>query len=202
MSFIKGTASFVCFSVEGELPNMSLDFLANKVSAFAFKDIDDSYDESSLGWVSVLDMFDASFSHASFIVGDYIVLSLRLDERRVSPAIIKKYIQKEEARVRAEKEIPRLSKSARAQIKERVTGELLRKSFPVPTVFDLFWNFSESRVFVFTTNKKALSLIEDFFRECFGVLLKQQIPYCLAELLIDGEMVGALEQLEHQSFVG
>ena len=201
MSFIKGTASFVCFTVEGHLPDMSLDYLANKVTAFSFKDIDDTFDEASLGWVSVLDMFDASFSHASFMVGDYLVLSLRLDERKVSPSIIKKFVQKEEARVRAEREVPRLSKSVRTQIKERVTSELLRKSFPVPTVFDLFWNLSEARVYVFTTNKKALSLIEDFFKECFDVLLKQQIPYCLAEKLVDQDKIADLEQLDRQSFV-
>ena len=200
MSFVKGTASFVCFSVEGNLPDRSLEYLAQRVAAFSFKDIDDTYDEASLGWVSVLNMFDSTFSHASFSVGDHIVLTLRVDERKVSPAILKKYIKKEEERVRVEKEVPRLSKSTRSQIKERVYAELLRKSFPVPSVFDVVWNLSESRVFLFTTNKKVHSLMEDYFKECFGVLLKQQIPYIMAETIIDNDKLLLLENLQYQSY--
>ena len=52
MGLLKGTASFVRFSVLGELPENTLDFIADRVVAFSFQDIDDSYDEYSIGWVS------------------------------------------------------------------------------------------------------------------------------------------------------
>ncbi len=187
MGFLRGSASFVRFSVEGELPENLLDFLADRIASFSFVDIDDNYDEYSIGWVSVLNMFDSDFNYASYMNGDYITLTLRVDERKVSSAVVKKFVQKEEERVKIEKQIPRISRSMKVEIKERVTTELMRKAVPIPAVYDLCWNLSESTVLFFSTNKKALALIEDFFNESFGLRLKQQIPYVVGEQLLDEE---------------
>src|SRR3989339_901825 len=137
MGFLKGSASFVKFSVVGELPENSLDFIAQKVIAFSFKDIDDTYDEYSIGWVSVLNMFDSQFAYASYVAGDYITLTLRVDERKVSSAILKKIVQKEEERVRLEQQVPKLSRSMKVQIKERIRTDLMRKAIPLPSTFEL-----------------------------------------------------------------
>ena len=40
MGFLKGSASFVRFSVEGELPENPLYFIADRVVSFCFRDID------------------------------------------------------------------------------------------------------------------------------------------------------------------
>jgi DNA recombination-dependent growth factor C len=202
MSFLKGNASFVCFSVEGEMSDNSADYIAKRVAAYSFKEIDDTYDESSIGWVSVHNMFDASFAYASFLVGSYIVFSLRVDERKVSPAILKKFVLKEEEKVRTERQVPRLSRSTRLQIKERVHSELIRKAFPVPAVYDLCWNLAESRLLIFTTNKKVHSLIEDFFKECFGLLLRQQIPFVLAETIVNEADRVVLDAIKNDTFLG
>jgi len=185
MGFLRGSASFVRFSVEGELPENVLDFLADRIASFSFVDIDDNYDEYSIGWVSVLNMFDSDFNYASYMNGDYITLTLRVDERKVSSAVVKKFVQKEEERVKIEKQIPRISRSMKVEIKERVTTELMRKAVPIPSVYDLCWNLSESTVLFFSTNKKALGLIEEFFNDSFGLRLKQQIPYVVGEQLLD-----------------
>jgi len=187
MGFIRGSASFVRFSVEGELPENLLDFLADRIASFSFVDIDDNYDEYSIGWVSVLNMFDSDFNYASYMNGDYITLTLRVDERKVSSAVVKKFVQKEEERVKIEKQIPRISRSMKVEIKERITTELMRKAVPIPSIYDLCWNLSESTVMFFSTNKKTLALIEDFFNDSFGLRLKQQIPYVVGEQLLDEE---------------
>ncbi len=192
MAFLSGSASFVRFGVEGELPENFLDFAADRIAAFSFRDIDDSYDEYSIGWVSILNMFDSDFKYASYMNGDYITLTLRIDERKVSSAIVKKFVQKEEERIKAEKQIPKISRAKKVEIKERVTTELIRKAVPVPSVYDLCWNLSESTVLFFSTNKKAQALVEDFFKESFGLLLRQQIPYVVGEELLNEE---ELEQL-------
>lgn len=201
MSFVKGSVSFVRFAVEGDLPENSLDFIADRIKNYSFEDIDDTIDEFSIGWVSVHNMFDSSFAYASYFAGDYIVLSLRLDERKVSSAILKKMVAKEEERIRLEKELPKLSRSIRVQIKERVRTELMRKALPVPATYDLAWSLSESIVYFFSTNKKAHTILEDYFRECFGLLLRQQIPYTVAEHLIDEQRMSRLEKIGPDIFV-
>ncbi len=185
MGFISGSASFVRFSVEGELPENILDFIADRIAAFSFQDIDDTYDEYSIGWVSVLNMFDSNFEYGSYANGDYVTLTMRVDERKVSPVILKKFCLKEEERVKKEKQIPKISRTMKSEIKERIRVELMRKSVPIPAVYDLCWNLSDSTLLFFSTNKKAQALLEDFFKETFGLLIMQQIPYITADHLLD-----------------
>jgi hypothetical protein len=201
MGFIKGTASYVRFGVEGDLPENIWDFIADRVTAFAFRDIDETYDEDSLGWVSVTNMFDTEFEYASYAAGNYVTLSMRLDERKISSVIVKKYVQKEEERIKKEKQIPKISRSMRVEIKERIQNELMRKALPVPAVFDLCWNLENSTLIFFSTNKKAQALLEDLFKESFGLNLMQQIPYVCGEHLLEEDDVERLARISQVSFV-
>ena len=201
MGFIKGTASYVRFGVEGDLPENIWDFIADRVAAFAFRDIDETYEEDSLGWVSVLNMFDTEFDYASYAAGNYVTLSMRRDERKVSSAIVKKFVQKEEERIKKEKQIPKLSRSMRVEIKERIQNELMRKALPMPSVFDLCWNLENSTLIFFSTNKKAQALLEDLFKESFGLTLMQQIPYVCGEHLLEEDDVERLARISQESFV-
>ena len=195
MGFINGSASFVRFSVEGELPENPLDFIADRVIAFSFRDIDDTYDEYSIGWVSVLNMFDSQFQYASYAAGDYITITLRVDERKVSPAILKKFVQKEEERVKLEKQVPKLGRAQKVEIKERIRTELMRRAIPIPVIYGLRWSLSESTLYFFSTNKKAHAVLEDFFKESFGLLLRQQIPYVVGEQLLDEDGLDRLARI-------
>ncbi len=201
MGLLKGSASFVRFSVQGELPENPMDYIADRVVSFSYNDIDDTYDEYSIGWVSVLNMFDSQFKYASYVAGDYVTLTLRIDERKVSPAILKKMTQKEEERIRLEKELPKLSRSMKVEIKERVRVELMRKAIPVPSVFELCWSLSDSTLLFFTTNKKIHTVLEDFFKESFGILIRQQIPYTTAENLLKDDDLLTLDRLSPELFV-
>jgi len=201
MGLLKGSASFVRFSVMGDLPENPLDYIADRVVSFSFKDIDDTYDEYSIGWVSLLNMFDSEFEYASYVAGDYITLTLRIDERKVSPAILKKMVQKEEERVRLERQLPKLGRSVKVEIKERIRVELMRKAIPVPSTFELCWSLSDSTLLLFTTNKKIHAVLEDFFKESFGLLIRQQIPYTTAENLVSEEQLLQLDRITPEVFV-
>jgi len=202
MSFLGGPASFARFSVNGELPENPLDYIDERVRACSFVDIDDNFEEYSIGWVSIMSMFDTTFAYASHLCGDYVVLSLRVDERKVSPSLLKKFVKKEEERIKKEKQIPKLSRSAKSEIKERIKAELTRKAFPVPAVYDLVWSLSESSLYFFSTNKKAHVLLEDFFKDCFDLTLQLQIPYATAEkLLTEEDQLANLERIAPEIFI-
>jgi hypothetical protein len=87
------------------------------------------------------------------------------------------------------------------EIKERVRTELMRKSIPVPSVFDLCWNLSQSTLLFFSTNKKAHAVLEDFFSDSFGLLIRQQIPYVVGEQLLDEEGADRLAMINPEVFV-
>jgi len=146
-------------------------------------------------------MFDSDFAYASYANGDYVTLTLRMDERKVSPAILKKFCAKEEERLKKERQLPKISKAVKTEIKERIHTELMRTAVPVPAVYDLCWNLAESTLLFFSTNKKAQAQLEDFFKETFGLTIIQQIPYLTAEKFLDEEQAMRLAGIGPDIFV-
>jgi hypothetical protein len=195
MGLLTGSASLTRFSVVGELPASFWDFAGQRVAAMSFKDIDDTMDEYSIGWVSVADMFDAGFAYSSYAAGDYIALTMRIDERKVTPSVLKKYVMKEEERIKREKQIPRLNRAARLEIKERIRSELIRKSPPVPSTYDLCWNLADNTLLFFSTSKKAMALLEDLFKETFNLSLILQIPWLTGLRMAEGEALEKFEEM-------
>jgi hypothetical protein len=122
-------------------------------------------------------------------------LSLRVDERKVSPAVLRKMVAKEEERVRREKELPKLRRSMRLEIKERVRTQLTRKSLPVPAVYDLCWSLADNTLLFFTTSKKAMVQLEELFKDTFDLSLRLQIPYTMAEHLVEESATDNLDEL-------
>lgn len=196
MGLLSGSASFMRFTVEGELPDRFWDFIAERVVAHSFTDIDDNMEEYSIGWVSVANMFDSEFNYASYAAGDYVVLSMRIDERKVSPAVLKKFTMKEEERIKREKQLPKLSRSVRLEIKERVRTELVRKSAPIPVIYDLCWNVTDNTLLFFSTSKKAMVQLEDLFRDTFDLSVMLQIPWTAAVHIADEQLVAGLDNLQ------
>ena len=186
MGLLTNSASFVRFSVEGEPPADFWNFAAERIAKHAFRDIDDNYEERSVGWVSCLNMFDSEFAYSSYAAGDYLVLSLRIDERKVAPAALKKYTLKEEERIKRERQIPRLSRDHRNEIKDNMRLMLLKRAVPIPAVYDMAWSLSDSTVLFFSTSLKAIGELEEFFKDTFDLHLMMQIPYVAA-----GQLLGA-----------
>ncbi|OKY75695.1 MAG: DNA recombination-dependent growth factor C [Desulfobulbaceae bacterium DB1] len=195
MGLLSSSATFVRYAVEGEMVPNFLDFAAERIKDNAFRDIDDNYEERSVGWVSVLSMFDSSFEYASFAVGDYIVLTMRIDERKVAPNVLKKFTLKEEERLKKERQVPKLSRSQKIEIKENVKLMLLKKAVPVPATYDLCWNLSQGNLLFFSTSLKAQTELEDFFKKTFDLSLRLQIPYLTAEHLLEPDVHDALSRL-------
>jgi len=201
MGLLSRTATFVRYSVEGQLPDNFWNFAAERIAQFSFHDIDDTFDEYSMGWVSVDNMFDTAFDYASYAVGDCITLSLRIDERKVANAVLNKFTLKEEERIKKEKEIPRLNKNHRAQIKEDVRLQLVKRALPVPSVYDLSWNLANNTLLFFSTSTKAQSVLEDFFKECFGLTIVLQVPFLAAAHLLDVREQERLQELQAEILV-
>ncbi|MEW6221498.1 MAG: recombination-associated protein RdgC [Thermodesulfobacteriota bacterium] len=201
MGFLANSLSLVRYQVEGDLPDGFWDFAGQRLTQFAFRDIDDAYDERSVGWVSIHNMFDAGFAGTSFAVADYLVASLRIDERRVAPAVLKKFCQKEEEKKKAQEKRPRLSRAERVEIKERMQLVLLKRAAPVPAVFDLVWSLGDQTVYFGSSNQKIRGIFESLFAETFGLSLLLQIPFLVAGQMLPPEEAAALDALSPCLFV-
>lgn len=201
MGLLSSSFTFVRYAVTGEIPENFWDFAAERISTNSFRDIDESLDERSRGWVSVHNMFDTDLQYENYAVGDYIVLSLRIDERKVSPKLLKKFCLKEEERLKKERELPKLNRSQQMEIKENVRLQLLKQTPPQAATFDICWNLGESVLYFFSTSEKIQAELEEFFKETFGLSLQLQIPYITAENLLGPDRHDALAQLGPQIYV-
>ncbi len=201
MGILSSSSTFVRYAVEGEIPEDFWNFAAERIAAHSFRDIDDTLDERSVGWVSVHNMFAADLQFEDYVVADYIVLSLRIDERKVSPKLLKKFCLKEEERLKRERELPRLNRSQKMEIKENVQLRLLKQTVPQAATFDICWNLAESVLYFFSTAEKIQAELEDFFKKTFDLTLRLQIPYLTAEHLLKKDRHEALSRITPQIFI-
>jgi len=192
MSLLKGSVSFVEYAVsDGHIPEEDM---IDKIRAFSFRDIDDKYEEYSAGWVSVNDMFDSSFNQYP-VVGDYVVMSMRMDVRKIPGAMLKKYFEKECRRIMREKQIPRLSRTVKVEIKGRIKEMLLKDIKPTPSVVDIAWNMETGRVFFMSLTGQLQKVFVNLFQETF------RLNVCPVETYNDDDIHPDQWVNEHRDFL-
>lgn len=190
MALIRGKATFIKFKTvvpENMLPGINQEqteeFFSERIPFFKFKDIDDTFDEYSVGWVSAADMLDSDFTSMNpvFFGSNLVVMSMRYDERKVPPAILNKVFGKACKARMEERQLPRLSRSMKIEIKKAVSSELIRKSTPAPTEIDVYYDIEKQEGIFFSANKSAFAIFEDLFKLTFGLLVNQVVPYSIGK---------------------
>ena len=202
MSFLKSSTSFTRFRILDPVPESFWAEVTDRLRRNSFTDIDDLPEERSFGWTAFEDILDGTFAVHPVEKGNYLVFCLRLDTRRVPPAVIKKHLalamRKEEAQNR---EMGRkfISRERRKELKEQVLLRLRMRFLPIPAEFQVVWNPAKSVVYFSSTQQKMLDLFEELFINTFGLHLVPLTPLELAAgLLGDGQR---LEELEPTQFI-
>lgn len=190
MGFLSASTGLTRYRLPDEPGDEVLSEISRRLKSFAFVDIDQSTEERSFGWVSFDDMLDANWVAAGPEKGPYVAFALRLDTRRIPPAVFKKHwmIALKESLARKGEEGKRyLTKDEKAELREQVRQRLLMRSLPIPAVFDVVWSVRDNRVYLATTNSKVRTLFEELFSRTFAVELDPLTPVTLGlELLGEG----------------
>ena len=104
MSILSASCSFTRFKITEPVPKELWMEIPAKLRQFAFQDIDDIAEERGWGWTSFEDMLDMQWRSAPPEKGAYLAFALRLDTRRIPPAVLKKYVtialREEEGRIK------------------------------------------------------------------------------------------------------
>ena len=204
MSILSTSLGLTRYRVVEDIPDSLWREVPKRLADNAFHDIDDSVDERSFGWCNIDNMLDLDWSDSPPEKGHYMCFSLRLDTRRIPPAVFKKHcmiaLAKELAQAKTEGK-SFISKDRRREIKDQVMLRLRARSLPVPAVFDAVWNTRDGRVILATTNAKARALFEDHFNLSFGLELEALTPFALATDMLGEAAVARLETLEPTSFI-
>ena len=204
MSFLKASTSFTRFRILDEIPDELWGSIPEKLRQFAFVDIDDIAEERAFGWTNFDDMLDTEWKTSPPDKADYLTFSLRLDTRRIPPAVLRKHtriaLRDEEARIREQgkKFIPRDRKKEIAQqVKMRLMGRFL----PVPAEFQVVWNTRTGRIYFASVQTKMIELFLDLFTRTFEIRLEQLVPYALALNMFGEEAASRLDAVESTQFI-
>jgi recombination associated protein RdgC len=176
MGLLKGSFTFARFHVEGQLPQAFLNFINSRITANSFKDTVKSTEEKRMGWVSLNDVLDTDFKNANYALGDFLIFSLRIDRKLISPKLMKIKLMEEERRFLAESGQKRINKSMSAALKDKVQLELLTKLDAIPSFYDVCWSVSKNTIYFSSLTDKVADDFVDLFKKSFSLTLRRFLP--------------------------
>lgn len=201
MSFLKSSTSFTRYRITDPVPSSLWTEIADRLRNNGFRDIDELPEERYVGWTSYEDMLDVTFMTNPVEKGVYLAFCLRLDTRRVPPAVLKKHtavaLRKEEAQLR-EMGKKFLSRERRKEVKEQVALKLRMRFLPIPAEFQVVWNTATNLVYFASTQQKMLDTFEDIFVRTFELHIVPLSPYELAATMVKDSL--RLDTLEPTQF--
>jgi len=204
MGFLAGSVSLTRFRLLEAVPDSLWAEVPRRLKKHAFLDIDNNAEERSFGWVNFDEMLDSLWEVSPPEKGGYLAFSLRLDTRRVPPAVFKKHLRlalkKEEAQME-EQGRKFLSKDRKKELQEQVMLRLRARSFPIPALFDVVWTTQAQIVYLASTRSKIVEMFQELFTNTFDLHLDPLTPYALALQLMGDEARQRLDLVEAQPFV-
>lgn len=205
MGFSAASLSFTRFKVLDTPPDTLWAELPSRLKQFSFIDIDNTAEERAFGWANFDDMFDTAWRISPPEKAQYITFTLRLETRRVPPAVLKKHVRlafmEEEARLATmgKSFIPRDRKK---ELTDLVKLKLMARFLPIPSETQIVWNRDEGLLYVASANRNTLDLFLDLFIRTFDLHIEQISPYSLATMLMGEAVSEKLDNLEPSIFAG
>jgi len=199
LGILSSSVSLTRYRIVEKVPDELLKEVPQRLKNNAFREIDQTSDERSFGWVCFDDLLDSNWHSASPHKGHYLAFALRLDTRRIPPAVMKKYFRLalEDARREQESRGKKfITRDQKTEIKDRVKQTLMGKTLPVPAVFDVVWDVSRHLVYLCSVSPKVRQLFEDQFSQSFELNLEPQTPYFLAGCLLEEQKKKLLDEVE------
>jgi hypothetical protein len=197
MGVYANTVSITQYTVSGDLPkNDQFQWFSEKLSKKGFQSIENSAEELSEGWNQVDRPDDSLFEAPSdFWRDNYLVFSLRRDQRRIPAAVLKSHSGREEGVFLAQHpNLRRTPKKKREEIKEQVQLRLLTRCLPVPSSVDVVWDQKSGILTLYSLGTKTIERFEDFFRSTFEGFSPVVIhPFARARMLVDEVLAERLE---------
>ncbi len=198
MGVYANTVSITQYAVTGEVPETDpFQWFSEKLTSRGFESIENSTEESAEGWTLVDKPDDAAFdSPSDFWRDNFVVFSLRKDQRKIPAAVLKSHTAREEGVFLAlNANLRRAPKHKREEIKEQVQMRLMTRCLPVPSSVDIVWDRKNGVLTLFSLGTKVLERFEDLFRKTFEGFSPVIIhPFARARMLLEGQLLDSLEK--------
>ncbi|GAB6096305.1 hypothetical protein JCM14469_25580 [Desulfatiferula olefinivorans] len=184
MGILSSTVSLTRYRVNGTFDDAPIERVEKGLHRLRIQDIDTEPSEMSVGWTSLFEPFTPDFSGSSFLVASYFVFSLRIDKKTVPAKVLNKHVDIHQKKRLAETDREFLSKNEKKQLKDEVKQILLLRIPSVPNVYDVIWDYDNSLLWFFSTQKAACEELESLFLKSFNIGLIKLFPYTAADFTL------------------
>ena len=191
MGLLSSSVSITRYKVKGYLEEPVIETVAAALKQNSISDIDDHASEITAGWTSFNNPYQPNFEDSSFVLGTYLVFSLRIDKKFIPPKIIQKYYTIEMAKKLEATGRKYLSKSEKEMIKDHVINVLSLRIPATPNIYDVLWDYEGELLWFFSNLKAANIELESLFSKSLKLTLIRLFPYTTAQLtaeLSDSEL--------------
>ena len=181
----KGSMTFSRFRAEpkGERAKDERRWLARGFRSKAFEPLEkNSEEDTASGFVELENKDSTELAPASFIFGDYALVSWRIDRLRVPSPMIKAEVEAW-ARAFEEREGRPPRRAELREEKELITQKLRRRAFPKTTLTDVSWGLTSQDVLIWTTQRRVVDEIQAAMEHAFDVKLQALSPGAYADRL-------------------
>ena len=203
MGFANASTSFTRFRILDTVTDEIIREVPERLRKHAFVDIADLPEMHAQGWVCFEDFLDAEWAAAPPQKGDYLVFSLRVDNRKIPAGVVRKHValalQREKEEMRA-KNKTFISRERKKELKEQVLLRLRQRFLPVPGEFNVIWSLEKNEVWLASTQSGMIDLFMEEFLKTFDLRLEQLTPYTLAVSMLDEDALLRLDRLEATQF--
>lgn len=182
MGILSSSLAITRYRVEGSIPAPLMETIRDGLQRYSIEEIDNEALDKAIGWSAWEDPFQPSFEGDSFMMGAYLLFTLRIDKKSIPPKIIKKELAREMARRLADTDRTHLSRNEKREIRESIIQNLSLRIPATPHVYELLWHPTDGWLWFFSTQKAANEELETLFSKSFKVTLIRLFPYTIADL--------------------
>jgi recombination associated protein RdgC len=161
----------------GELPSKFTEMVHRQIRRHAFQDVAAGMQEKIMGWTGIETVLDTDFHRSSYVWGDYMLFSLRIDRRTVPPSLLKVRALEAEQQHMKQTGQKKIDKTTREQIRESLHQDLLRSIPPTPSFYEVCWSVTEGRLLFTCLSEKILQDFQDLFRASFDLTPLPFVPW-------------------------
>lgn len=181
MGLISSTHSICRYHIEGEVQSSIIDVVKNGLIQNKIPDVQSEYEVVSAGWVPFESPYNPDFEKFGFEFGTNFVFSLRIDKKTIPPSLIQKHMAIELEKAKLNFNTIFISKNHKAEIKQKVIDDLIKKIVFIPYLYDVLWDYENKNLYLFTTQKKVNEFFVTLFLKSFDLKPFRIFPYTLIE---------------------
>jgi DNA recombination-dependent growth factor C len=194
MSFVNGSMNYRIFQVEKEEDvKLDLDFIKEGLCSGAFCELS-AESEESCGFVNIGEYKNTTTTNTRNFDFGFAAFSFRIDKKRVPGSLLKKTLEKLTTEyLESHPGKDTLDKKTKKKLKDAAKEQLLRKAEPVPSLYDIVWDYRNGRLYFFNLSEKTIEkMAEKFAMSFIGTRLVPSTVYERCESLCTDELKSRL----------